>query len=135
MDHGSGITTQKAFCCGRSRCDNMTSSRTRLISSLAGGVLVSAIHFSLYDPLHKSPTLLRPALLIYCSPVLFLAVHLFTFVFNVFKSLASIRGSKDEQHIQEVMEPAFQGRITDVQLLRWTTCHSSYHLGLLLRQS
>jgi len=103
-----------------------------LISSLAGGVLVSAIHFSLYDPLHKSPTLLRPALLIYCSAVLFLAVNLFTFVFNVFKSLASIRGSKDEQHIQEVMEPAFQGRITDVQLLRWTDMPFFVSLGALI---
>ena len=106
--------------------------RTRLISFLAGGVLVTAIHFSFYDPLHKSPTLLRPAVLIYWGGVLFLGVNVFAFLVNIFKSLASIRGSKDEHHIQEIMEPAFQGRIADVKLLRWTDIPFFVSLGTLV---
>jgi hypothetical protein len=110
----------------------MMSWQTRLVSLLAGGVLITIFHFAFYDPLHKSPSLLRPALLIYCSAFLFLAVNFLTFAVNVFKSLASIRGSKDEQHIQEVMEPAFQGRITDIQLLRWTDIPFFVTLGTLI---
>lgn len=132
MEHASGITTQKALCFERSRCENMMSWQTRLVSFLAGGVLLTIVHFAFYDSLHKSPTLLRPSVLIYCSAVLFLAVNVFTFGFNIFKSLASIRGSKDEQQIQEVMEPAFQGRITDVQLLRWTDIPFFVSLGALV---
>ena len=106
--------------------------RTGLISLLAGAASVTAVHFVFYEPLHKSPTLLRPVLLIYCGAVLFLAVNLFAFAINIFKSLPSIRDSKDKQNIEEVMEPAFQGRIRDVRLLRSTDIPFFVSLGTLI---
>src|ERR1044071_2443529 len=98
----------------------MTNRPTRFAALLAGGFVLAVVHFLFYDPVDRSPPLLRPALLIYDGVVLFLAVNLFTFAVNIFKSLASVRGSKDERHVQEVMEPAFQGRIIDERLLHYT---------------
>ena len=94
--------------------------------------MLAAVHFAFYDQAHRAPVLLRPALLVYDGFVLFLAVNLFAFVVNLFKSLSSVRGCKDEQRIQQVMEPAFHGHIADKRLLYWTDIPFFVSLGVLI---
>src|SRR3954471_24091510 len=110
----------------------MTTRPTRITALVAGGVVLTIVHFVFYDPVDKSPTFLRPGLLIYDGVVLFLAINLFAFAVNIFKSLTSLRGSKDEQHIQEVLEPAFQGRISDQRLLHYTDIPFFASLGAII---
>jgi hypothetical protein len=49
----------------------------------------------------------------------FFLLNILGFAWNVFKSLASVRGSKDEQEVERIMEPAFRGHIKDEAILRF----------------
>src|SRR4051812_37469891 len=62
----------------------MTTRPTRITALVAGGVVLTIVHFVFYDPVDKSPTFLRPGLLIYDGVVLFLAINLFAFAVNIF---------------------------------------------------
>lgn len=107
----------------------MTTRTTKLLAFLAGGVLSAAIYFLFYDPAQKSPSLLKPGLIIYYGAVLFLGTNILVFSFNLLRLLFSVRGLQDEQEVERIVGPALQGHVTDERLIGYTDIPCFLGLG------
>jgi len=110
----------------------MTTRSISIAAFVIGAIALAAIQIGNYDSVHKSPKHLSPPLLFFDCVMLFVGVNLIAFAINIFKSAASVRGSKDEQLIEEVMNPAFQGNITDERILRYTAIPFFVTLGAVI---
>jgi hypothetical protein len=107
-------------------CDSahneMTEKTHRKIKTAAfvlGGMTVFLLRLWLYDDVQRQPKQFHPPLLFFLSLMGFFLLNILGFAWNVFKSLASVRGSKDEKEVENVMEPAFRGHIKDQTILRF----------------
>jgi len=109
----------------------ITNPKIRIAAFLLGAATVTLLRLSLYDEVQKSPKILHPPLLLFDSFMLFVFINMLFFGLNVIKSLASVRGSHDEQHVREVVEPVFQGHITDDALQRWRLLPYFFSLGIV----
>ena len=109
----------------------MTTPKVRVAALVLGAVTVTVLRLSLYDEVQKSPKLFHPPLLLFESFMLFVLINIVFFGVNVIKSLASVGGSHDEQHVQEALEPALQGHITNDALQRWRQLPYFFSLGIV----
>ena len=105
--------------------------KIRIAAFLLGGLTVMALRLLLYDEARKSPKLFNPPSLLFDSLMLFVFINIAFFIANLVKSLASVRGSDDEQHVQHVVAPAFEGQITDDALQRWRLPPYFFSLGIV----
>jgi len=109
----------------------MTNPKIRIAAFVLGAITVTVLRLSVYDEVQKSPRVFHPPLLFFESFMLFVFINMVFFGVNVIKSLALVRGSHDEQHVREVVEPAFQGHITDDALQRWRLLPYFFSLGIV----
>ena len=105
--------------------------KIRIASFVLGGLTVLALRLLLYDEVQRSPKLFNPPSLLFESLMLFVFINIAFFIANLIKSLASVRGSDDEQHVQHVVAPAFEGQITDDALQRWRPAPYFFSLGIV----
>jgi len=103
----------------------------KISAFVLGGLSVVLLRFWLYHDVQREPKQFHPPLLFFLSLMGFLILNILGFAWNVFKSLASVRGSKDEQQVQNVMEPAFRGHIEDETILRFIEIPVLFSLGTI----
>jgi len=97
----------------------MTHRNIKIAAFVLGGLMVFLLRLWLYDDVQRQPKQFHPPLLFFLSLMGYVFLNILGFAWNVFKSLASVRGSKDEQEVEKVMEPAFRGHIEDQAILRF----------------
>jgi hypothetical protein len=97
----------------------MTHRNIKIAAFVLGGLMVFLLRLWLYDDVQRQPKQFHPPLLFFLSLMGFFLLNILGFAWNMLKSLASVRGSKDEQAVENVMEPAFRGHIKDETILRF----------------
>jgi hypothetical protein len=93
--------------------------KIKIAAFVLGGLTVLLLRLWLYDDVQRQPKQFHAPFLFFLSLVGYFILNILGFTWNVFKSLASVRGSKDEQEVEHVMEPAFRGHIEDEKILRF----------------
>src|SRR4026209_3034372 len=101
------------------RIAGMTHRKIKIATFVFGGLMIVVLQLWLYDDVQRQPKQFHPPLLFFLSLMGFFLLNILGFAWNMFKSLASVRGSKDEKEVENVMEPAFQGHIKDQTILRF----------------
>jgi hypothetical protein len=109
----------------------MTHRKIKIAALVLGGLMVFLFHLRIYDDVQRQPKQFHPPLLFFLSLIGYFILNILGFAWNVFKSLASVRGSKDEQEVQDVMEPAFRGHIEDETILRFIEIPVLVSLGTI----
>jgi hypothetical protein len=97
----------------------MTHRKTKTLAFFLGGLIIFLLRLWLYDNVQRQPKQFHPPLLFFLSLMAFFLLNILGFAWNMFKSLSSVRGSKDDQEVEKVMEPAFRGHIEDRTILRF----------------
>ena len=101
------------------RIAGMTHRKIKIATFVFGGLMIVVLRLWLYDDVQRQPKQFHPPLLFFLSLLGFVFLNILGFAWNVFKSLASVRGSKNDQEVENVMEPAFHGDIKDETILRF----------------